>query len=465
MDLLHRCCAGLDIHKETVVACVRKAADGGKVRQEVRTFRTETSRLLELADWLTDEGVTHVAMESTGVYWKPVWNLFEDVFELLLVNAEHIKAVPGRKTDVKDSQWIAELLQHGLLRPSFVPEKPVRQLRDLTRQRTQLVRQKVQVANRIQKTLEDANVKLGSVASDVLGASGRDMLRAIIKGERDPIRLADLARQQLRKKIPQLQEALMGEIEDHHRFLLGMLMEQVDFLEAQIGKLAARIGQVLPRPFEEAIDRLDTIPGIDRKAAEVIVAEMGADLEPFASSGHLASWVGAVPRQPRKRGQAQERQDDEGEQVAARDAGAVRVGGVEEQGDVPEGDVRSAGGAAGEEEGAGGGGAPAGGDHLQRAEEGAGVQGGGGGLPGEGRGQGSPGGTPAAPAGEVGGQGNRRGGAARRVKAAGSASPANCFLLFILRRMIFRVGRGGGDRSGQGDQERGTRGTRGDQGA
>ena len=295
MTPLYRCCAGLDVHKETVVACVRKAADGGKVRQEVRTFRTETCALLDLADWLAGEGVTHVAMESTGVYWKPVWNLFEGVFELLLVNAEHIKAVPGRKTDVKDAQWIAELLQHGLLRPSFVPGKPVRQLRDLTRQRTQLVRQKVQVANRVQKTLEDANVKLGSVASDVLGASGRDMLRAIINGERDPIRLADLARQRLRKKIPQLQEALLGEIEDHHRFLLGMLLEQVEFLEAQIAKLTARVAGVLPPPFEEAITRLDTIPGVDRKAAEVIVAEMGADLAPFASAGHLASWVGLCP--------------------------------------------------------------------------------------------------------------------------------------------------------------------------
>lgn len=294
MELLHRCCAGLDVHKQVVVACVRHVVEG-KVRQEVRTFRTETNALLALADWLTDEGVTHVAMESTGVYWKPIWNLFEDVFELLLVNAEHIKAVPGRKTDVKDSQWIAELLQYGLLRPSFVPDKPVRHLRDLTRQRTQLVRQKVQVANRVQKTLEDANVKLGSVASDVLGVSGRDMLRAIIAGERDPIVLAEMARQSLRKKMPQLQEALLGEIEDHHRFLLGVLMEQVEFLETQIGKLSERIAAVLPRPFEEAIARLDTIPGIDRKAAEVIVAEMGADLESFASSGHLASWVGLCP--------------------------------------------------------------------------------------------------------------------------------------------------------------------------
>ncbi len=294
MDILHPCCAGLDVHKQKVVVCVRKL-QGGSVCQEVRTYRTETNALLEMADWLTDEGVTHAAMESTGVYWKPIWNLLEGLFELLLVNAEHIKAVPGRKTDVKDSQWIAELLQHGLLKPSFVPEKPIRQLRDLTRQRVQLIRQKVQVANRIQKTLEDANIKLASVASDVLGASGRDMLKAIIKGENDPITLANLARQKLRAKIPQLQEALSGEIEDHHRFLLGMLMEQVEFLERQIDKMTARISEVMPAPFAEAVDRLDTIPGIDRKAAENIIAEVGADTERFASAAHLASWVGICP--------------------------------------------------------------------------------------------------------------------------------------------------------------------------
>jgi transposase len=294
MDILYSCCAGLDVHKQKVVVCVPKLT-GGVVRQEVRTFRTETNALLDMADWLTEEGVTHIAMESTGVYWKPIWNLYEGIFELLLVNAEHIKAVPGRKTDVKDSQWIAELLQHGLLKPSFVPEKPVRQLRDLTRQRVQLIRQKTQGANRIQKTLEDANIKLASVASDVLGASGRAMLQAIIKGENDPIILADLARRKLRAKIPQLQEALSGEIQDHHRFLLGTLLEQVEFLEAQIDKLNARITAVLPAPFAKAIQRLDTIPGIDLRAAENIIAEVGADMEPFASAGHLASWVGMCP--------------------------------------------------------------------------------------------------------------------------------------------------------------------------
>src|SRR4051794_27006442 len=294
MDILHPCCAGLDVHKQKVVACVRKLR-GGKVHQEVRTYRTETNALLQMADWLTDEQVGAVAMESTGVYWKPIWNLFEGVFELLLVNPEHIKKVPGRKTDVKDAQWIAELLQHGLLKPSFVPPKPVRQLRDLTRQRVQLVRQKAQVGNRIHKTLEDANIKLGSVASDVLGASGRDMIRAIVGGESDPIKLAEMARQRLRKKIPQLQEALCGEVESHHRFLLGMLMDQVEFLEGQIAKLSRRIEEVMTPPFEGVIERLDTIPGVDRRAAENIVAEVGADMVPFASAAQLASWVGICP--------------------------------------------------------------------------------------------------------------------------------------------------------------------------
>jgi transposase len=295
MDTLYPCCAGLDIHKEIIVACVRKARGGGKVHQEVRTFRTETSGLLALADWLTEEGVTHAAMESTGVYWKPVWNVLDGVIELLLVNAEHIKKVPGRKTDVKDSQWIAELLQHGLLKASFVPERAMRDLRDLTRQRVQLVRQKVQVSNRIQKTLEDANIKLASVASDVLGKSGRAMIRAIVSGEGDPVVLADLARQRLRAKIPQLQEALLGEVTAHHRFLLGMLMDQVEFLEGQIARLGARITEVLPAPFEEAIQRLVTIPGIEQRAAENIVAELGADMTPFPSAGQLASWVGICP--------------------------------------------------------------------------------------------------------------------------------------------------------------------------
>ncbi len=304
MDIVYRCCAGLDVHKEQVTACVRKL-QGGKVSQEVRTFRTETNQLLALGDWLSEQGVAQLAMESTGVYWKPIWNLLESSFELLLVNAEHIKKVPGRKTDVKDAQWMAELLQHGLLKPSFVPPMPIRQLRDLTRQRVQLLRQKTQVANRIQKTLEDCNIKLSSVASDVLGVSGRDMIRAMIAGEVDPLQLAERARKKLRAKIPQLQEALCGEVQEHHRFLLGLLMQQVEFLEGQIAQLTTRIAAVLPTPFAEAIERLDTIPGIDRKAAEDIVAEVGADLQPFPSGAHLASWVGLRPGNHQSAGKRQ----------------------------------------------------------------------------------------------------------------------------------------------------------------
>jgi transposase len=294
MDILYRCCAGLDVHKDSVVACLRRLADDGQLHKQVRTFGTVTRDLLALADWLAAEGVTHVAMESTGVYWKPVFNILEGQVEVLLVNAQHIKQVPGRKTDVKDCEWIAQLLQHGLLRASFVPPQPIRELRELTRQRTQLVGERSAVANRIQKVLEDANVKLGSVASDVLGVSGRDMLEAIGGGEEDPEKLADLARRRLRAKIPELQLALQGRVTDHHRFLLRLLLEHVNHLEGLIAQLGARIEEVLV-PFEGAAARLDTIPGIDRRAAEVLLAEVGADMGPFPTADHLASWAGMCP--------------------------------------------------------------------------------------------------------------------------------------------------------------------------
>ncbi|HEX4621260.1 MAG TPA: IS110 family transposase, partial [Myxococcaceae bacterium] len=292
MDLLHPCCAGLDVHKETVVACVRRVDAKGKARSQTRTFGAMTAQLLELGDWLAGQGVTHVAMESTGVYWKPVWNLLEGQFQTLLVNAQHIKQVPGRKTDVKDAEWIAELLQHGLLRGSFVPATPQRELRELTRQRRQLIQAKASVANRIQKVLEDANIKLASVATDVLGASGRDMLRALIAGRDDPDRLADLARRKLRAKIPELRLALHGRVTEHHRFLLRLLLEEVEQHEAWIARLTERIAEVLPSPFAEAVRRLATIPGIDERAAENIVAEIGVDMDQFPGAGHLASWVG-----------------------------------------------------------------------------------------------------------------------------------------------------------------------------
>src|SRR5438067_8134518 len=225
MDSLYACCAGLDVHKETAVATVRRRLDNGKVQQRTRTYGTMTEQLLELADWLEAEGVTHLAMESTGVYWKPIWDLLEERFQVLLVNAQHIKHVPGRKTDVRDSEWIAQLLQCGLLRGSFVPPPPQRQLRALTRPRRQLVQATAAVANRIQKVLEDANIKLGSVASDVRGVSGRDMLRALVAGQDDPEALAERARGRLRAKIPAPRLALRGRVTEHHRFLLGLLLE------------------------------------------------------------------------------------------------------------------------------------------------------------------------------------------------------------------------------------------------
>jgi transposase len=292
MDLLYASCAGLDVHKDTVVVCVRQRDAAGKVRQQTRTFGTMTSQLLELGDWLRALGVTHLAMESTGVYWKPIWNLLEDQFEILLVNAHHIKQVPGRKTDAKDAEWIAELLQHGLLRGSFVPARPQRELRDLTRQRRQLIMAKASVANRIQKTLEDANIKLASVATDVLGVSGRDMLRSIIAGQDDPEELAELARRRLRSKIPQLRLALRGRVSAHHRFLLKLLLEEVEQHEAWIARITERITEVMSAPFTEAVRCLASIPGIDERAAENILAEIGTDMKPFASDGKLSSWAG-----------------------------------------------------------------------------------------------------------------------------------------------------------------------------
>jgi transposase len=292
---MYPCCAGLDIHKETVVACVRRQPDQGPARHETRTFGTTTDQVLALADWLAEQGVTHLAMESTGVYWKPVWNLLEGQFEMLLVNAQHIKQVPGRKTDVKDAEWIAQLLQHGLLRNSFVPPPPQRELRELTRQRRQLIHTKASVANRIQKVLEDANIKLASVATDVLGVSGRAMLEALIAGQEDTTLLADLAQRKLRAKIPQLQKALAGRVTEHHRFVLRLLLDELTCLEGLIGRLTQRLQEVLPPPFVAAIDLLVTIPGIQEQAAENILAEIGTDMDQFGSAGRLASWTGMCP--------------------------------------------------------------------------------------------------------------------------------------------------------------------------
>jgi transposase len=294
MEPLYPRCAGIDVHKSNVVVCVRCSDRPGKPFEEVRTFSTMTRDLLALADWLAEHGVTHVAMESTGVYWKPVFNLLEGRFEVLLVNAEHIKQVPGRKTDVKDCAWIAQLLQHGLLKASFVPPEPIRGLRDLTRQRTQLIQERTSAANRIQKVLEDANIKLAAVATDVLGMSGRDMLEALIAGETDPEQLADLARKRLREKIPALQLALQGRVTEHHRFLLRLHLDHVDHLGELIGRLGARIEEALA-PFAEAVERLQTIPGISQRVAETVVAELGTNMAQFPTADHLASWAGMCP--------------------------------------------------------------------------------------------------------------------------------------------------------------------------
>jgi transposase len=294
VDIISACCAGLDVHKRSVVACVRRLRGDGQVEAVVRTFGTMTPDLLELADWLAGQGVERVAMESTGVYWQPVWHLLEGRFTLLLANAGRLKQVPGRKTDVKDAEWIAQLLQHGLLSPSFIPPRPIRELRDLTRQRTQLVRTRAAVVNRIQKVLEDADLKLGDVASDVLGASGRAMLEAIVRGADDPAQLAELARGRLREKIPALRRALAGRLTEHHRFVLRMLLEQVRQLEGLIAGYEARIAEVLG-PLSEPVARLATIPGVSRRAAEVIVAEIGPAMGQFPDAAHLCSWAGMCP--------------------------------------------------------------------------------------------------------------------------------------------------------------------------
>jgi transposase len=294
MDTLYPHCAGLDVHKDTVVACVRHHAGAGRPRQEVRTFATHTRGLTDLADWLAAEGVTHAAMESTGVYWKPVFNLLEGRVEVLLVNAQRIKQVPGRKTDVADCAWIAQLLQHGLLTASFIPPSRQRELRDLTRRRAQLTGEQAAVANRIQKVLEGANIKLAGVASDVLGVSGRAMLEAIVAGEEDPERLADLAVRRLRGKIPQLRLALRGRVTEHHRFLRGQLLRHLDLLDELIGQLSARIER-LTAPDAEAMELLTTIPGVKQRTAEALLAAVGPTVEPFPTAAQFASWAGLCP--------------------------------------------------------------------------------------------------------------------------------------------------------------------------
>jgi transposase len=292
--IVERCC-GLDVHQATVVACLLVGRPDQKPRKVVRTFGTMTEELIALREWLRDEGCTHVGMESTGVYWMPVYTILEEgAFEIVIGNATHIKQVPGRKTDVKDSEWIADLLRHGLIRPSFVPPKPLRELRDLLRYRRKLVESAMCERNRTLKLLETANIKLASVASDVFGRSGRRMLRALLEGRQTPAEMADLAKGSLRKKLPRLQTALDGRVEDHHRFLLAMQLDRIEQVEASIQQLDQRIDDKLV-PYAEQHVRLMQIPGVDRVGAAVLIAELGVDMSVFPSVRHAAAWAGVCP--------------------------------------------------------------------------------------------------------------------------------------------------------------------------
>jgi transposase len=323
MEVVYSRCCGLDVHKKSVTACLLTSPEKGEPGKEIRTFATMTPDLLELSDWLTAHGVTHVAMESTGVYWKPIYNLLEGVFELLVVNAQHMKAVPGKKTDVKDAEWIATLLRHGLLAGSFIPARSQRELRELTRYRVSLVRERTAEANRIQKTLEGANIKLASVASDLLGVSGREMLAALVAGQQEAREIASLARGRLKEKIPQLERALVGRFGAHQRFLLARQLAHLEDLEVLLEEVGEEIKRRLaqralsgdeegppkgeapaperesqgcaPSAWEAAVKRLETIPGIGERTAQVLVAEIGIEMSRFPTSGHLASWAGMAP--------------------------------------------------------------------------------------------------------------------------------------------------------------------------
>jgi len=293
MEVVHPSCCGIDVHKGTVCACI-SIKDNQRVEKQKRRFDTTTAELRELAAWLRECKVTTVAMEATGVYWKPVWNILEEEFELLLVNPQHLKSIPGKKTDFKDGERIADLLQHGLLRGSFVPPKPIRELRDLTRARASFAQERSRIINRIEKTLEDPNLKLGVVASDVVGVSGRAMLEAIIEGEQDPVKLAELAKGTLRKKIPQLRLALEGKITAHHRFMLRQWLDALDFTDGKIADLDQQIAEKA-RPFESTVQTWMQVPGLRRVNAFSLLAEIGADMKQFPTAAHLAAWAAICP--------------------------------------------------------------------------------------------------------------------------------------------------------------------------
>lgn len=294
MHILYPFCAGLDVHKLTVVACRLTRDEHDHKVKAIETFGTTTAELLRLSDWLTAGECSHVAMESTGEFWKPIWNLLEGNFELLLVNAQQIKRMPGRKTDVQDAEWLADLLQHGLLQPSFIPPMEQRDRRELARQRTQLVRDRARVVNRIHKVLETCNIKLGSVVTDLTGVSSRRILEALVQEQTDPAYLANLAIGRLREKLPELEAALAGRVRTHHRFILAQHLAHLDFLEEQITHYSDELER-LTHPFEDLVELLDTIPGVARTTAELILAEVGSDMSRFPTAAHLAAWAGLAP--------------------------------------------------------------------------------------------------------------------------------------------------------------------------
>jgi len=316
MRVMYQCVAGLDVHKKTVVGCRMRVTEESRIEWEIKTFSTMTGDLLKLHDWLSEWEVEQVALESTAEYWKPVFNILEDEFEVVLVNAQHVKKVPGRKTDAKDAEWLAELMLHGLLKASFIPAKPQRVLRELTRYRTTLVRERARIVNRVEKLLESTNIKLSSVVTDVMGVSAKAMLRELVGGADDPQALAELAKGRLRKKLKELEAALTGQVDDHHRFILAQQLGHIDFLDEQIETMSQQISHQLeqmatpppaddegaapptssePLSWNQAVELLDTIPGVDQRTAEVILAEIGLDMSQFPTADDLASWAGFAP--------------------------------------------------------------------------------------------------------------------------------------------------------------------------